>query len=481
MRRTIFCVLAVLAFFACPLFSDAGENNPAAGIYMNVSGKVIQKETGKGVPGVKIDFFETYVGESFNFITDKDGNFMIRMVPQGIYEISEVDIHLTCPEELIIDEIPGPIKVTTGKNIFNLNIYLKRGATISGCVYDADGIMPLKDVEMVSDPWIYGKSEAVYTNEQGKYIIKGVGEGYKLIYASNEGFGLESNGLDIMAGENFENVDFILGKGNISVKGKVVSAQDNQVVKNSLIFFTYMESNKYYSAGFTRTDNNGEYCIIGLKYPGSFELSIVHDEFDESDSYITLNKGENILDLRLESKRTTRMSQSSNKDIISAQNNSNTQDCECDPNYNHDYNEIQNNMCELLNGKPDCIGDSIVLDCLKNRCDKRNYTITCDPDCPPNVGARVNTVYLNISSNKHAEIRLCTNNGIQTKYEIMGSILHELFHTCDRGARTDRTSCSEWRDHRAMYCTFGNPRAKIWKNRYKQMCKECLFKGINCK
>ena len=87
------------------------------------------------------------------------------------------------------------------------------------------------------------------------------------IFASINGFGLESIGLDIVEGEIFENVDFILGKGNVSVKGRVVSAQDNQVVKDSLIFFTYMESNQFYSAGFAKTDNNGEYSIIGLKYP----------------------------------------------------------------------------------------------------------------------------------------------------------------------------------------------------------------------
>ena len=164
-------LLSCIIFFSfCFNISGTGTEASINGLYMNVSGKVIQKETGKGIPDVKIVIIETFTGDSFNFITDKDGNFMIRMVPQGTYIISEDDIHLTCPEELIIDEIPGAIKVTMGRNIINLNVYLKRGATISGHVYSADGITPLEDVEMVSDPWLYGKNEAVYTNKQGKYF-----------------------------------------------------------------------------------------------------------------------------------------------------------------------------------------------------------------------------------------------------------------------------------------------------------------------
>ena len=472
-------LILVLIFSFCFNLFGTGAENSANGIYMKVSGKVIQSETGKGVSGVRIDIFDIITGESYDGTTNRNGNFVIRMVPQGIYKISEAFINMSCPEELIVYEMPEIIKVSTGRNIVDLNIYLQRGSIISGYVYASDGVTPLKDVEISVDPWIYGKVESVFTDSQGKYVMKGIEQGDKLIHASGQGFEHESIELEVNEGENYENINFILGRGNVSVKGKVSSLIDNQGVKDAFVFLIYQYTNHKYSSGWAKTNENGEYSIIGLKYPGTFELSIVHEEYDEDDSYVSLNKGENILNLELESKIVSRMSQTSSKSSRN-QNKSNTKDCECNPLYNHDYDAIQNDMCGKLNEKGDCIGDSIVLECLKYRCNKRNYIIVCDPYCPPKKSARIYEADLNIGEKKEARIFLCTNNTIHSKSEIKEAILHELFHMCDRGGRRDRTSCAEWRDFRAMYCIFKNYKDKTYRDKYKEKCKDCLSKGKNC-
>ena len=291
-------ILVSLIVFLCIILGTIAEN------HMSVSGKVIDRETRKGIPDINIILFEIDEGEEFEGTTDREGNFLIKMVPKGIYEIPEIEIYLSCPQELIIDKMPKKIKVSPGKNISGINIYLKKGATISGSVYGADGVTPLKGVEIVSDPWIRGKHESVFTNEQGKYRITGVAKGKKYIHVSASGFADESCILTVKPGRNYDNKNFILGKGEVSVKGKVISEKDNQLIKGILLFFIYSRPTEHYSAGTAETDKNGEYSIIGLKYPGTFKLSIIHEAYEIIDNrLIELKHGENVLDFKLKPKK----------------------------------------------------------------------------------------------------------------------------------------------------------------------------------
>jgi hypothetical protein len=291
-------MLVSLIVFLCFIQGATAEN------HMSVSGKVINRETGKGVAGVDIILFEIDEGEEFESTTDREGKFMIKKIPKGKYEIPEIEIYMTCPEELIIDKMPKKVKISPEKNISDITIYLKKGATISGSVYGADGVTPLKGVEIVSDPWIRGKNESVFTNEQGKYRIVGVAKGEKCIIASALGFADESCRLDVKPGRNYDNKNFILGKGEVSVKGKVISEKDNQLIKDALLFFVYSRLTEHYSGGTAKTDKKGEYSIIGLKYPGIFKLNINHEEYECIDSqFVELKRGENILDFKLKPKK----------------------------------------------------------------------------------------------------------------------------------------------------------------------------------
>jgi hypothetical protein len=293
-------ILVILVVCLCFIHGTTADK------HMSVSGQVINLETGKGIPGVDIILFELEEGEEFESTTDKEGRFTIKINHKGKYEISEIDIYFTCPPELLIHKIPKKIKFSPGKNISGINIYLEKGASISGYVYAVDEVTPLNGVEVASEPWIRGKDESVPTNEQGKYVIVGVAKGKKCIHASALGFAGESCWLDVKQGKKYDNVNFILGKGNVRVKGKVFSEKDNQVIKDASVFFIYTRPTEHYSAGEAKTDKNGEYSIIGLKYPGTFELGIVHEEYEVIVSrLIELKEGENVLDFKLKQKTTS--------------------------------------------------------------------------------------------------------------------------------------------------------------------------------
>jgi hypothetical protein len=458
-----------------------GVENSANGIYMKVSGKVIKIETGNGVPGVRIDILDIITGDSYDGTTDRNGNFVIRMVPQGIYEISEVDIHMTCPEELIIDQMPETITVNLGRNILNLNIYLKKGASISGYVYAEDGITPLEGAEIVSDIWIYGKNEAVFTNWQGKYVIKGVEEGDKLIHASALGFADETIELDVLPGITYENKNFILGRGKLWVRGKVSSSGDNQPIKNALVFFIYAKADDHYSAGWTKTDDNGEYYIIGLKNPGTFELSIGHKEYVIIDAeLIQLKTGENNKDfslVELSVPSGMKMVRDIHESAAGGGGASNTKNCDCYLD-KFDFDQIQKQACQDFQQNKDCIKllrASEIKECIEYRCKHRNYKIKCIKKCKDeNTCGYIYRV--NIKSTSGTAIRICMNNALRCDYktQLPRYLIHELYHTCDRNARRGMTPCLEYRAYRDTWCMFHQ--YSDWANmvKYKKDCKDLI-------
>jgi hypothetical protein len=483
--NNVFGLLSVVLIWSFCLYGmGPGWGNSSNGISMKVSGKVIQRETGNGVPNINVDIININTGDSYDCSTDSNGNFVIKMVPQGIYEISEVDIHMTCPEELIIDEIPETIIVTTGRNIYDLNIYLQKGATISGYVYKADGITPVEGANIASYPCIYLKNESVYTNEQGKYEIKGVGQGNKLIRASAAGFADESIELDVLPGSTYENKNFILGRGKLWVKGKITSSGNNQPIKNAMVFFIYSNTDERYSAGWSKTDENGEYYITGLKYPGTFELSIGHEEYLIIDAeLIQLETGENNKYFSLEKlsvQSGMRMVQEAFESSAGGGEASNTINC-CS--YNFDFDQIQNQACQDLQQNKDCIkylrADEIK-DCLECRCEHRNFKIKCVERCKTSPkGYTCGYVYrVNLKCTTYTEIRICMNNSSESKCnfetQLPRIILHELYHICDRNSSSGMLPCLEYRAYRETYCIyhqfsdFGN------REQFKKDCEKLI-------
>jgi hypothetical protein len=487
--KSVFGLLSLVLICSLCLYGmGTGGENSSNGIFMKVSGKVIQRETGQGVPVIQILLYEMTSGENYFADTNEKGIFVVRRVPPGIYKISDTFVNMSCPEELIVAEMPEMITVTTGRNVINQKITLEKGATISGYVYAADGVTPLKDVEISAEPWIYGRGEPVFTDSQGKYVLKGLVEGDKLVHASAPGFEHESIDVIIKPREDIGNINFILGRGNVSVKGKVVSFIDNQPVKNAYVSFIYQYINQKYSSGWAITDENGNYSIIGLKHPGTFEISIAHDEYDEPDSFASLVYGENTVNFELTVKRELALTQFESKDSNIPYSPNVLENCSCHPIYGHfNYENIQTEMCKLLNERGDCVGDSIVLECIQYRCDNRNYIINCK-NCGPDIKGKGYTTHLNINMEVKGEMVICTNREVLTIDEIKAFIFHELFHMCDKGTDTTnmndkerlKTSCAEWRAHRSTYCIFKNPYSKKLRDAYRRKCKDCLFKGKNC-
>jgi hypothetical protein len=479
--------LFLLTFFIIA-FSMTGytqvDKSWGSGILMKVCGRVINSDTGEGVAGTKIIIYGKLHTAVLSAITNQNGDFCIKRVPEGFYTISRRAILRTCPGELIIKSIPDEIEVPVGKNIYRLAIVLHKGPEVSGRVFGPDGVTPLKGASVAVDAWFHGRKKYVFTDEDGRYTAKGLVEGKRMVIAEKDGYALEAVSVDLKAGETVENVNFILGTGKISVKGKITSVDANQGLKNAKIHFIYTVTGPKYSAGSDETDNDGNYSIIGLLEPGKFKVTIILEGYEIIETQVELKIGENVLEFKLAPKSIKKKTREAVFESSGA--SSNTLNCH---NCGIDENEIekgQEETCKNLSTNSDyikCIKDPGTRKCMQKRCQRKNYVIVCtnkdcetDPDdSSNNTSGYISPVSVNMDENAEGRVYVCIDNNKgsdSTQFEKI--LVHELFHLCDKQATEVsayiRYFCSEWRNLQMMFCIYKN---ENYKNEATINEKEC--------
>jgi hypothetical protein len=457
-----------------------------SGILMSVCGRVINSDTGEGVAGTKIIIYGKFHTAVLSAITNQNGDFCIRKVPEGFYTISRRAILRTCPGELIIKSIHDEIEVPVGKNIHGLEILLHKGPAVSGRVFGPDGVTPIKGAAVSLDEWFRGRKEKVFTDEDGRYTAKGLVEGERMIIAEKNGYALESVTVNLKAGEMVENVNFILGRGKISVKGKIITADTNQGLKNAYISFMYTLIGPKYSDGFSETDEDGNYSLIGLLEPGKFKVTIILEGYESLRTEVELKSGVNILDFKLQPKLSKKKTRKISLESRGA--SSNTQNCH---NCEIDEDELekgQEEVCKNLstnNEYTKCINDPGTLNCMRNRCQKKNFVIVCtndncetDPDdSRNNTKGYVSLGSVNMDENAEGRVYVCIDNnkGSDAK-QFEKTLIHELFHLCDKQATEIsayvRGFCSDWRNYQMMFCIYNNSYYEKKADEYGRKCTQ---------
>jgi len=457
-----------------------------SGILMIVYGRVINSDTGEGVPGTEIIIHGKFHVAILSTFTNQNGDFCIKRVPEGFYTISRNAILRTCPGELIIKSIPAEIEVPVGKNIIGLEIVLHKGPAVSGRVVGPDGITPIKGAAVSLDQWFRGRKEKVFTDEDGRYTARGLVEGERMVFAKKYGYALEAVTVNLQAGKMVENVNFILGRGKISVKGKVTAINTNQGLKNATIYFIYTSEGSNYSSGSAETDEDGNYSIIGLVGPGKFKVTIILEEYESLRTEVELKIGENIIDFKLQPELTEKKTKKMGMESRGA--SSNTQNChDCEINED-ELGKGQEEVCKNLSTNSDyikCINDPGTLNCMRNRCQRKNYVIVCtnkdcetDPDdSSNNTMSYVKPEFVNTDENAGGIIYLCIDNnkGSDAK-QFEKNFLHELFHLCDKQA-TEVSAyvsgiCSDWRDYQMMLCIFKSRYYEKKAGEYEEKCTQ---------
>jgi hypothetical protein len=460
-----------------PVYDVEGLSISSSGIYMKIHGRVLQRETGTGIKGAIVHFYETFTAKEFETVTDPNGYFLIRMVPDGIYELNSRFLYLSCPPDLILEEKLEPVKVTVGRNIINLNIYLKKGASISGRIFKPDGVTPVTQGNVVVQPRLKGKLVDNKIDNNGYYKVVGLGRPgvEELDYSvavEAVGYAHLAKLAKIKSSEEITGFDFVVGKGNVHIQGTITSSVDNRPVKGAIISVLSVKrptSLAEISNGETITDESGNYSIFGFKYPTTVDIAVFSDDYEMAKVEKYLKFGVNTIDFTLNPK---------GKELEPEERKEKVQlkCCELEDLFEQIFNDI---TCKKPtstdeNGKP-CIKNSSTLNCMKEKCQKNLITVVCREDCPkyPDGKVPAGYTYKYNSTGISGSVVICINS--ESTFFWAERMFHELYHICDREAPPDKEEedfCAEARAYAAMICAFNNFQGESKRVYYQYKCDE---------
>lgn len=271
-------------------------NDLRAELLMSISGKVIDYDTGKGIPNIAV------IVNPYHWTkTDKDGNFIISDLPAGRYTFDIPYMVSTISEYYVPYKYPEVVEVPRGKNVTNIKIYLRKGGEASGRVLAEDGVTPIKGawVDIGSyETQFYAaisalfshagtiKSRVVFlTDEQGRFKLKGLLEGFSFdIRVMAYGYAFERiGGFQIKYGEELNIGDIVVGRRSKSIiRGKVYSSTNMTPIVGAEVWIIKMPYEKEYDGGWALTDSKGEFQVKGLSR-GYYSIGIVLAEKDRGE------------------------------------------------------------------------------------------------------------------------------------------------------------------------------------------------------
>jgi len=256
-KKSILSLCTFLVYFAwgfhALLFSMNGT----------VSGKVIDKETKKGIPNVSVNIFHDQYGNSCE--TDKDGKFVFFDITPG-----EITLSFLPPPPYampFINEMKEYFKLENGKNLCILK-KLEYGGTLIGKVYDKNTNTPLN----ILDVWIYQHPPTTLKiKDNGEFQIDQIKPGNHILKLCVQGFGpKEKNDIEIQSKE-VKRIEFTFDStASTKISGNISCINDSFLFSNKKVNL-FLKMNDIYS--YCYTNSNGYYTFNDVK-PGEYDLIV---------------------------------------------------------------------------------------------------------------------------------------------------------------------------------------------------------------
>lgn len=223
-----------------------------------ISGKVTDTISGQPLKDVMVMAIPIG-GGTFGWVasTDADGNYLLATnLVNGNYNVS-----VPLPENHV-SKMVGPISVTVGVEVKNVNVPLERSGIISGRVTAAPGGQPLVGASVIASSSTYGYFGSAQTNATGYYrITTGLGTGTYTVMAWYNTSYSNPAGASVAAGVETPNVDFTITVSPPSPSGIImgrVTDTDSKPIYNAHVTADGQTTLGY---GDAYTDANGNYVI----------------------------------------------------------------------------------------------------------------------------------------------------------------------------------------------------------------------------
>lgn len=271
----------------------------------SISGHVYQADNNKPIENARVLVYGMHWSTGPNSsITGADGSF-------EIIGLNSSDNTLGCEANGYVTQYysgayePAKAKkVTTnfGRNTPDIDFFLERGGSISGLVYEADGVTPIKQntkpgndfkeasvffyqISGIKTPVLGGDipappTRSINVNPDGSYLINGLLTGeYDLMTVTRSAKGILTSAhqkVSVTAGQDSKNIDLVTLQGG-SVRGHVyledgiTPAKGLEIIAN--IDTGYPLSGYSYAGGSSAVSPYGHYSLELLP-PGKVTLSI---------------------------------------------------------------------------------------------------------------------------------------------------------------------------------------------------------------
>lgn len=228
----------------------------------SISGTVTAEDTGKGVPARVVTLPKGLA--MFSTQAAPDGVFTIRDVPPGVYYVMFGEVEGYVPSGLAVELRPGA--ALTG-----VNHVLRRGGSVAGGVYQADGTTPLTgvlvSVRVLGVPEGVEDDYAKRVDPKGQFLLDGLPTSPDVVVSvAPLGHARVSAHVAIESGVT-TSVTLIVKTGDVTgISGVVISGTDGQPREGAWVV---LETPSGERVGEAETDATGLYAIRGVA-PGRY-------------------------------------------------------------------------------------------------------------------------------------------------------------------------------------------------------------------
>ena len=238
----------------------------------SISGHVYQADGITPISGVSVQAFSVSNSDGKAATTDSDGSYAIRGLASGNYRIytSSSDYFTQYYNNVASSELATIIRVVAPDNTPNINFKLEMGGSISGHVYQADGITPISGTNVRAVSANGGSDTGSTTDSTGRYAIRGLTSGNYRIYTNTSDYLAQyynnvaswdlATVVSVIAPDNTPNIDFKLDLGG-TISGHVYQADGITPIPGAGVFANPVSNGNGRGAS---TDSNGYYTIRGL-------------------------------------------------------------------------------------------------------------------------------------------------------------------------------------------------------------------------
>lgn len=259
MSKGIFCstILAIA-------INLAFVSNSFSQLFMSVSGKVLVDYP------VNLDKTIMYLAESttnkvYRSEAKSTGEFILRDVPKGIYELYAM------PDDLFARKMLNPVSITIseGKNVVGVNIKIDQGGVVQGKAVTSYG-SPIRSVTVISED-----GSSAETDDKGAFLLKGVRAGNSILKVLSPMLGAKTINIMVEKGKISTIADIVFDISDKSAfKGRVIDDSGEPI--SGAILTVFGPNN---SGGYTISDEYGTFYIGSLS-EGAYKVHAAAYQYD---------------------------------------------------------------------------------------------------------------------------------------------------------------------------------------------------------